>query len=355
MAVWVPTANEITAQPGHGLRLTIRFPTDREVDLTRRFTVNLNYIDHFRMWIDDQYGPGEALFRGLTTELLQRRSYVRLRRRGVDLSALRELLTVAWMSEVQLRMPGMLGGPEMIRYANAWAPVHAYYAVYMALQAWFETSGFRGVIDDHSATLRTVASQLRDRDLLPPPWGVLASGCPMRDQDTYLNAPSGVDLAAHIELLGNPALDEFWPRYGTWLRATRESRLRHQEAQVKARRGWSRISPNERTRISQAVWPTTFFDCLFRLRVRSNYRSVASYLVRCVDDESALRFHGSLVRCTEATLALLELYVAKAAGAREYGRIARSVLDGDPHGIFSETIGRRIAAFQSVAPHTVRS
>jgi hypothetical protein len=356
MAPWVPTPNElVTAQEGRGLRLAIRFPTDREVELTRRFTVNLNYFVHMHLWLEAQYGTGDDLFRGLANELLSRPAFTRLNRRAADLDAIRELLTVSWMSEVQLRLPGMLGGPEMVRYSNAWAPVHAYYAVYMALQAWFEASGFSGVIDDHSASLRTIANQLRDRDLLPPPWGVLAVGCPMRGDTNYLNAPHGAGLSDSIEVLANPVLAEFWQRYGTWLRATREARLKLREAESKRRRGWNRISPAERTRIAAAVWPTSFFDCLFRLRVRSNYRTVEPYLVRFISDDGARAFHESLSTCTAATLALLELYIARSIGASELGQLVGSVTGGDPHGITSETVGRRVRVFRTVAPHLVRN
>ena len=40
----------------------------------------------------------------------------------------------------------------MLGFANAWAPVHAYYAVFGALQAWFAANGMSGTANDHTAT-----------------------------------------------------------------------------------------------------------------------------------------------------------------------------------------------------------
>lgn len=73
------------------------------------------------------------------------------------------------MSELQLLLPSVIGAPGLMRYSNAWAPVHAYYAAYMALQTWFEANQIAGIADDHSASLRTISTQIRDRRLFPAP------------------------------------------------------------------------------------------------------------------------------------------------------------------------------------------
>ena len=91
----------------------------------------------------------------------------------------------------------------MLGFANAWAPVHAYYAVFGALQAWFAANGMSGTANDHTATLKTIASQIEQRDLFPEPWNLLAVGCPMRDEKIHLN-DRGRDCTSHIEVLTIP-------------------------------------------------------------------------------------------------------------------------------------------------------
>src|SRR5436190_10418660 len=47
-----------------GLVYGIRFPTDEEEELLRRFTVVLNHVDNMRMWLESEYGAaGQPLYR----------------------------------------------------------------------------------------------------------------------------------------------------------------------------------------------------------------------------------------------------------------------------------------------------
>lgn len=54
--------------------------------------------------------------------------------------------------------------------------------------------------------------------------------------------------------------------------------------------------------------------------------------------------HGGLVAITRATLALLELYLARAIGAPQFVTLAESFLRDDAHGISRDTLGARLTA-----------
>ena len=69
--------------------------------------------------------------RGLMLETFSRNAFLGL------LTAVAVFLVLGWASEVQLRIPATLGSDAPIGFFNAWSPVHAYYAVYGILQAWF--------------------------------------------------------------------------------------------------------------------------------------------------------------------------------------------------------------------------
>jgi hypothetical protein len=224
----------------------------------------------------------------------------------------------------------------------------------MALQGWFEANQIAGVADDHTASLRTISTQIRDRKLFPPPWSVLAIGCATRGERAYLNVPTGADVTGDVETLANPRLDEFWPRYGTWLRSTRRARLEAREIEWKKRNGKKRVSPAFREQVARSMHPTSFFDCLWRLRIRSNYKTVEPYLVRFVSDEYARRFHYALTVCTGATLLLLELYTARAIGGTTFAEIAAGFQAADRYGLATSTLGLRLAAVQNVAPILLR-
>lgn len=109
--------------------------------MARRFTVNRHYLHHLRIWLEEEYGRGDALYAGLAAKLAIWSPFGRIKRRPADLDAIEQILRIAWMSEIQLHLPGTLGSDQLLRYSNAWAPVHAYYAVYMALQSWLAANG----------------------------------------------------------------------------------------------------------------------------------------------------------------------------------------------------------------------
>jgi hypothetical protein len=103
----------------------------------RRFTVTLNHVDHLRLWIENEDGEGTEMYEGLAADVAALPAFQRVKRRPADESAINRNFAIGWTSEPQLLLPKALGAAELLRYANAWAPVHSYYAVYLSLQAWF--------------------------------------------------------------------------------------------------------------------------------------------------------------------------------------------------------------------------
>jgi len=99
-----------------------------------------------------------------------------------------------------------------------------------------------------------------------------------RGDTTYLNAPAGVDCGAHVEMLSTPppfgSDSTFWPRYGMWLRTTREARLKAREEQWRTEHNKRKVTKDARTHISASVAPTSLFDCFWRLRIESNYGTI---------------------------------------------------------------------------------
>jgi len=326
----------------------VHFPTSEEEDLGRRFTVNRNYLQAVSGFITTEYGRREKLYAGLRTKLEAMPKYHRIQRGQADVAEVRRFLTLAWTSEIQLHLPAILGNPSMLAFANTWAPVHAYYAVYGTLQAWFAANGMSGVADDHTATLRTIAKQIEQRDLFPEPWNLLAVGCPMRKQRLHLN-DHGKDCACPVEVLSVPipfgSDPNFWPRLGTWLRSTREARLVAREDQWKRKEKKRRISSAERTRIAQTLAPTSLFDCFWRMRIKSNYGTIDPYLVNQISESDHEIFNRALCTVTRATVSLLELFVMRRIGRAEFGKISAEFINQDTHNLTAKTLQARLTAY----------
>jgi hypothetical protein len=335
-------------------RLTITFPSDRDEDLVRQFKVTLNYLRDLALFLKHTYGgKNKKLYAGIAATVAAHPAYVKIARRPgstIDFDQLQRHLEIAWVSELELRIPAALGAKRTFRVTNAWAPVHAYYAVSMLLQAWFDGNGMTGTADDHTAALRSISAQIKDRQLFPTPWSVLCEGNPFaKGGCNYIHEPASGACSAKVEVLSTPVSipgvyseADFWARFGTWLRTTRKSRLEKREEQWKRKQRKQRIDPNERKKYASSLHPTSLFDCLWRLRIRSNYRSVETYLVRYVGDDDAERFHKALVTVTQATMLLLECYVARVIGAAAYEKMVQDFLSHDPQGLAAQTVGRRL-------------
>src|SRR5258706_8789331 len=134
--------------------IVIRFPTKEEQERSHRFTVHRNYLSSIELFLGASYGHGDDQVRGLVDAQHGLPAYARIQRRKLSLAEtaeMRRLLDISWASEIQLRLAN-LGGDSFLRYANAWTPVQAYYAVYMSIQAYLVTNGMSGLIDDHTST-----------------------------------------------------------------------------------------------------------------------------------------------------------------------------------------------------------
>jgi hypothetical protein len=335
-------------------------PTDREDELVRRFRVTLNYLQDLSYYLRHSYGPPKKLYGGLAAELATHRPYLKLQRRQLGAESMGQIqrhLEIAWVTELVLRMPAVVGEGRAFRVTNAWAPVHSYYAVNMALQAWFDANGMRGLTDDHTATLRAISAQIQDRDLFPLPWSLLCEGNPFkRGGCSYTNEPTPSWCSKKIEVLSIPvglpggfSEADFFARMGTWLRTTREARLRAREEEWKQKNNRSKMDSKLRKRNAANLHPTSIFDCLWRMRIRSNYRSVETYLVKFVSDEDAKLYHRALATTTRATLCLLESYVARMIGANAYKTMADDFVDQDRHGLAGQTVGRRLPSVLQAA------
>ena len=329
--------------------VTLNFPTAKEEELTRRFTVNKNYLQAIALFLTRTYGRGAAMFGGLHAAVSARRQYHRIQRAQMPLGDVRKYLTLGWASEIQLNLPAAVGNETVVAYANAWAPVHAYYAVFGLLQAWFAANGLSGTTGDHTAALKTISKMIEQRDLFPEPWNLLAIGCPMRGERLYVNEPTGVNCAGKVEVLSIPTPlgpdPDFWPRYGTWLRSTRRARLEAREEKVKKAKGWKRISPKARTEIASSIAPTSLFDCFWRLRIKSNYGNIDAYLVSRIYESDHVAFNRALRITTAATLGLLELYVMQRIGRPDFQTLAKDFITQDGLGLTGETVQRRLSEF----------
>ena len=76
---------------------------------------------------------------------------------------------------------------------------------------------------------------------------------------------------------------------------------------------------------SAAMRPTTLFDLLWRLRIRSNYEEGDAFLTGPLSTSDAADFHNALCTIVAATLLTVEIFLAHHVGAAQLEACARLV------------------------------
>lgn len=310
-----------------------KLPTAAEEDQAKKFQVVKNYLRNIYDYISWHYGGnGFSVYDKLLEAQRALPNFQKIRRRTADVNEMKRRLWNAWAAEIQLNIGESDDQPTLLPYSNAWAPVHAYYAVYMSMHALFLAMGLDSPRENHAGSLNVMSRSIIARDLMPLPWSVTCGGCPQTKERTVLGLPPNVDPDVHVELLANPSIETFWPRFAKMLEKTREERLE------RAFDGWKRqkkrkaMKKDEKRVIASKLPPTSVFEYFLRLRLRSNYQDVRSYVMSAVSTEWHRQFHSSLRRATATTCLLLESLMTQYAGANVLDEACTEFLGGDSIG-----------------------
>ena len=320
--------------------ITISYPSPEEEERNRRFQVHKNYLGAINLYLAEEHGWDDGDRPSSLLESQQvLKGYQKIRRRSTDRPQdVRRFLMLSWVSEAQLRVHDSAEG-TILPYANAWAPIHSYYAVYMASVALLAAQGHEEA-SNHRAFLSATSQLISQRKLLPLPWSVSAAGCPDIGETEWSGLPVDADPTASVELLSNPISETFWPRFCKMLETTRKRRLRDRY------RAWCKQNNRkitrkpEKRRIAANLPPTTLFDFFWRLRVRSNYQDVDTFLMSSVGEAWHRDFYESISAVTEATCLLFESLVIRCIGPEIYERAIEDFRsNGGP--LAEEIVGRR--------------
>lgn len=298
--------------------IVIEFPTAEEEERSRRFQVHKNYLLGLSQHLQERYGEGlDDASRGLVEELRRQRGYGRIQCTSIDRKACGTALSLSWTGLIQLELASWSQVRFDLAYTNAWAPVHAYYAVHGAARAWLTAQG--QTTTSHAATLKAIGSEVQGRHLYPEPWDVSCTGCCHNGSHIFQNVASQSAIADPGLLLQAPSLDTFWPRYLKMLETTRKQVLEQRYNDWKQQQGKKRITMAQKQQVATGVPPTTLFDFLWRLRVRSNYQDVESVLMTNVADAWHQDFHDSIRLVAHLSSLVFETLLAARIGRQAYG------------------------------------
>ena len=108
-----------------------------------------------------------------------------------------------------------------------------------------------------------------------------------------------------------------------------------------------RMVKTEIFELDKNIHPTTIFDSLYRLRIRSNYEDADAFMMGTQTTQDAENYHKALVTVTGATLFTIETYIAQFLGKDNFKNLVDEFKKRDPVKQSEKTIKPRAEAILS--------
>jgi len=297
--------------------------TETELTELNKFTVYLNYLGSLSSHIDGNLHRQLDSYRLVTTST--KFLSIKSKPNHSEIEKIEKLLRNAWFTEIQLNFNR--DNPEFAKYSNHWASVQVYYSIYLALRSLFISMKLI-TSHSHSPTLKQISDEIENHSaLFVSPWNITCTGDTKGNSHSYINLPSDVKIGK-ISPLANS--NNFFDSYALFLKSTRKKQIEEKRKEW-LKRSKRKKQPNAaRGKMIAGLSPTTVFDCLYRLRIRSNYQDAEPFLITIENDDRAARFNYSLRNITHHLLQQVELLIARHLGKKQYDVIiSRFTKTGD--------------------------
>ncbi|MPZ24023.1 MAG: hypothetical protein GEU28_10885 [Dehalococcoidia bacterium] len=299
------------------------------------FRTYRNYLVAIQLWLTDRYGVGDEIYASLSSAVQSQPGFRDLYLGSHNEWFIKERLRNAWATEVVMHLPAAFGHPDILVYANHWACVQAYYATYLAAEAYLETTPWWRLKRTHKDTLRGLAVAAEKKRLFPPPWDAMCVGG--SKQFSLVNFPESF-TPSDISNLSNPSRFYFWDWLEKALRTTRLGELRE------ARKRWirstpkrttkgtkySKVPPKYREEAEKGAEPSTLFRFLYRLRIASNYADADVFVLGTESSQAAAEFNRALTTLVGSSMFVLEKLAAATLGGQTVADMGRAFLASVP-------------------------
>lgn len=291
--------------------LTLRVPTREEEERERRFRTFANYIHGWVITLDDDFGgfPTAPL-----ESIVTQPKFHALRSRCPRLDRLRSSLPIAWSTEMLMRNELMqFGRTAMIRYANSWLPIKAYYAIYQAVVALNSISS--DVEDRHRAQINVINDRLRQERWLPAVVRLACVSCYPAGTSKFVGLPDNADM--ELSNLRRPtSVTEAKVLVAKSLKTTLSDMMEVKREDWKRTQRLTRVSGSAAASIAAKMPPATIFDFMLRIRIRCNYQETEAMVHGPKDATEAFLFAEALGALTWHLMAFIETLIAGKIGEK---------------------------------------
>ena len=244
--------------------------------------------------------------------------------RTIRADPVKQSLYRGWLTFKALTVLPVGDHPELATTANFWAPVQAYYAAHGLGMAALIALG-----DDppqnHRAFRAAMANQIVKR-LIPSPFNITCRGNTLdRKDDTiaFDNCSVEVSRVRQTSNLENPMYASQEALIAKALITTRSRLLEEmfddaRRRDVKKGKRRRNLDSSEKQQIEGRLHPTSIFDFLYRIRVRSNYDDPEMYIYGQGDESTAQNHYRNLLQLTTNLVAVLERIVERKIGPKPF-------------------------------------
>lgn len=294
-----------------------------------KFEVYTNYLCGLDYFIKKRY-PSCEIIAALLPESPQNDVF--------DLDKVRRFLFNSWNSERILCFPGEIEEQGFyLKFANHWSPVLAYYSIFLAFQGLFLSQGKRPVLQ-HDIFLSTLSSCIKKNTLaLQFPWNLLCTGSTYYNLESYNFNVVGSDVKC-FSPLSNYSRENEAVFMAKLLKTTRTKQEEYREEQYRKRKeflnkdGTPKMKFNKRTKlaINERIHPTSVFDFLYRLRLRSNYEDADIFFLGERDNTSITNYFRAILGITNHTLFSVETLIKRNIGKKNFYLIIDSFKSNSP-------------------------
>lgn len=296
---------------------------ERENDETIRFQTYYEYINSISYLLQTHY-PSDDI---LADSIMNCRGFRKIKKpkEVLDSTQIFQFLSHSWFTEVLLKESA--DHQTLFPYMLPWSMVQTYYATHALLSAYFWSTG-RKQIQTHTSSLCTISTDSWSYKRFPPPWNAMFSDDPELRPVKINNVSEVIRIRSTV---GHSYQIEPWQIFGKFLLTTRKKQVKAAIEDWKEKNHRKKIFKLEREQVIKRQHPITIFDALYRLRLRSNYQDIDSYLFNTFTVEKFIEVHESLLNIIQKTSFLFEMIISKIVGKNEYIRYL-SMISGSAFG-----------------------
>lgn len=220
-----------------------------------------------------------------------------------------KLLRNVWFTEVKILLDSE--DEDFIAVSNHWMCVKVYYCLYLTMRVFFLAKN-RDIKEAHSSILKEISLEMKQGKLFPEPWSILCKNIERKNSD-FDNLPADVEINHSESCLKKD--QDFYNSFTRFLKTTRTRLIEKKYKEL------GKGKKKAKKQINSELYPTSIFDCLYRLRIRSNYEDADLFLLSESSDEDVFAFNKGMRNICYYTMFLLESLIAKHISRNEYAKI----------------------------------